>query len=221
MYALLFELMRLVSGNKIIEISKDEFTQKYSSFNKCVIDLGTGDGRFVYDRAQEDPSTLYIGIDPAQNQLKEFSSKANRKRLDNVIFVIASVELLPEDLHGIADQIFIILPWGSLLEKVVKPTSDFLNSLKILLKSQGEIALVFGYSTQLEPSETDRLGLKELNQVKIEQEIVPLYSLYGFTCDRVVRVTSEFLANLGTSWSKNIVSTVERPLFMMILKKIS
>jgi 16S rRNA (adenine(1408)-N(1))-methyltransferase len=211
--------MRIVSGNKIVEMTAADFEQKVSQFNKCIVDLGTGDGRFVYEQALTEPTTLYIGIDPAQNQMKEFSAKVNRKRLKNVLLVVGSAEVLPVELSNIADQVFIILPWGSLLEQVVKPTDNFLSNLKNLLKRIGEVAIIFGYSPELEPSETVRLGLKEINKEFVEKEVVPLYTKAGFQCDEVVTANSSLLENLSTSWAKNLQSTKERPLFMLTLRK--
>jgi 16S rRNA (adenine(1408)-N(1))-methyltransferase len=44
-----------------------------------IVDIGTGDGRFVYNAARQNPNKFFIGIDANTAGLKEFSTKATRK----------------------------------------------------------------------------------------------------------------------------------------------
>jgi len=60
-----------------------------------VVDIGTGDGRFVYNSARANPSKFYIGIDANAKPLEKISMKATRKiakgGLPNVLFIQAAV----------------------------------------------------------------------------------------------------------------------------------
>ena len=66
-----------------------------------VIDIGTGDGRFVSAAARANPNKFFIGIDANTKPLEKPSMKATRKPakggLPNVLFVQATVEDLPEN----------------------------------------------------------------------------------------------------------------------------
>jgi tRNA G46 methylase TrmB len=81
-----------------------------------VIDIGTGDGRFVSAMAKSDPNKFFIGIDANVKPLEKPSMKATRKPnkggLSNVMFVQAAIEDLPEEFDGVADEIHIHFPWG-------------------------------------------------------------------------------------------------------------
>ena len=44
-----------------------------------IIDIGTGDGRFVYQSARRNPNKFYIGIDPNTRPLTKISEKIHRK----------------------------------------------------------------------------------------------------------------------------------------------
>jgi 16S rRNA (adenine(1408)-N(1))-methyltransferase len=44
-----------------------------------IVDIGTGDGRFVYQSARENPRKFYIGIDPNVRPLEKISEKIYRK----------------------------------------------------------------------------------------------------------------------------------------------
>ena len=61
-----------------------------------VIDIGTGDGRFVSAAARANPNKFYIGIDANVKPLEKISMKATRKPskggLPNALFVQAAVE---------------------------------------------------------------------------------------------------------------------------------
>ncbi len=85
-----------------------------------IVDLGTGDGRFVYQSARQNPARFYLGIDASANLLEKVSEKIHRKPakggLKNALFIQAAVEALPEELEGIADEVHIHFPWGSLLK---------------------------------------------------------------------------------------------------------
>jgi len=211
--------MRIVKGNKIIEISLPDFLALVSQYNRCCIDIGTGDGRFIYENALRDPDTLYIGLDPAQNQLKEYSAKVNRKKLKNALFVVGSAELLPTEFTRIADKVFIVLPWGSLLELVVKPTPAFVESLKTVLKDSGSIRIIFGYSPELEPAQIRRLDLQKIDLDYLKTVLVSGYKQNGLLTDKVELLTGERLAEFKTTWAKALSLTNERPLFELQFRK--
>src|SRR5712692_3427130 len=84
-----------------------------------VIDIGTGDGLFVYQCARLNPRKFYIGIDANPRPLEKLSEKIHRRLakggVPNVLFLQAAVEDLPPELDGLADEIHIHFPWGSLL----------------------------------------------------------------------------------------------------------
>jgi hypothetical protein len=44
-----------------------------------IIDIGTGDGRFVYRSVRRNPNKFYIGIDPNVRPLEKISEKIHRK----------------------------------------------------------------------------------------------------------------------------------------------
>jgi 16S rRNA (adenine(1408)-N(1))-methyltransferase len=145
-----------------------------------VVDLGTGDGRFVYKNALSDPKTFYIGVDPSEKQLKIYARDAQRKKLKNILFVVGSVEYLPEELNYIANEIDVNYPWGSLLETFVKPLEINLYGLSKILKGDGIIKIIFGYDELFDPSETKRMALPSIDLDYIKAVLVPEYTRLGF-----------------------------------------
>jgi 16S rRNA (adenine(1408)-N(1))-methyltransferase len=81
-----------------------------------IIDLGTGDGRAALALAEAEPTTLILGVDADAASMAETSRRASRRgAVPNLLFVVASAEAPPVELLGLADEVRILFPWGSLL----------------------------------------------------------------------------------------------------------
>ncbi|MBD3366062.1 methyltransferase domain-containing protein [candidate division WWE3 bacterium] len=212
--------MKIVIGNKLKELSKENFKELLAQeWEKIEVDLGTGNGRYVYKKALEKPNNLYIGIDPVEKQLRKYSRKAVRKNLENVLFVLASAEMLPEELENTADKLNVLLPWGSLLDHVANFNQEHMQNILAILKSGGDLRLVFGYTEEQEPTETERLNLENLNEAYIKEELIPRYENAGLTLKNFKEMTREDLQELETSWSKKLSFGKPRPMFLLEFKK--
>jgi 16S rRNA (adenine(1408)-N(1))-methyltransferase len=88
-----------------------------------IIDLGTGDGRAALALARAEVTSLVIGVDADAASMADTSRRAARKAArggaPNLLFVAAAAESPPAELLGIADEIRILFPWGSLLRGVL------------------------------------------------------------------------------------------------------
>jgi len=210
--------MRVIKGNKVSEINKNDLENILFKYQKVVIDIGTGDGRFVYKKALENKDVFYIGIDPSQKQLKTFSKKGVRKKLKNILFIIGSIELLPPELKNTADKIYIIFPWGSLLKSVTKPNSKILTNIKSLLKNGGEIEIVFGYDETLEPIETERLDLPSFTRDYLENILIPEFKRSGFELKYIKEIKAEEMKNLESTWAKKLSFTKDRSVYRLIFQ---
>jgi len=98
-----------------------------------VIDLGTGDGRFVLATAAACPDTLVIGVDANAAGMAEASRRAARPArrggLPNACFVVAAAGVLPAELNGVADRLTIHFPWGSLLHGLLTAEPSILGGI--------------------------------------------------------------------------------------------
>ncbi len=212
--------MKIVKGNKTIELNSAEFKSFIAEFPYIHIDLGTGDGRFVYENALKDRAGLYIGIDPAEKQLKEYSIKAVKKKLENALFVVASVELLPKEFGSVADKVSIILPWGSLLEKIANPEEVWARNITDMLKPDGELELLFGYAPNLEPSEVERLNLPFLSLELVKDQIIPSFTrLGGMKLQEFRELLKEQLKSYPTSWAKKLTYGRDRVIYSLLFKR--
>lgn len=173
-----------------------------------VIDIGTGDGRFVYRAAREDPRKFYIGVDANARALEAISMKATRKPkkggAPNALFVQAAVEDLPEEFDGTADEIHIHFPWGSLLRAVVLGDEDVLCSLKRISAPEAMLEIVIGIDPVRDKTEIERLGLPEIDADYLRDVLVPKYEAAGFELVESGSMDAEEWSKLETSWARKL-----------------
>jgi len=210
--------MKVIIGNKKGELSRTDIENLAKNFDKTILDIGTGDGRFVFEKAIKNPKNLYIGIDPAENQLKIYSKKANRKKLQNTVFAIGSIENLPPELFSLIDELYINLPWGTLLEKMVKMNELTAGNLSSITKKDGKMEIVFGYVPKFEPSETERLDLPDITEKENLEKILNSFSRY-FEITELRELDKKELGDLETTWAKKLKFGKDRKIHKITFNK--
>ncbi|MFZ5643916.1 MAG: 16S rRNA (adenine(1408)-N(1))-methyltransferase NpmA [Bacillota bacterium] len=199
--------MRIVKGKKVVDEDID-LRALVSGYKSVVVDIGTGDGRFVYKMARQQPETFFIGVDSAADNMAEYSSKAVKKPgkggLSNAIYVVASAENLPSRMEGIAGKIFVILPWGSLLEGIVKGERVLLSSIRSIAAPEASLELFFTYSHLIEVGEMNRRELPELSLEYIENNLASLYMDCGIRILDKEIISNERLREYETQWAKRL-----------------
>ncbi len=173
-----------------------------------MIDLGTGDGRFVSAAAKANPDKFYIGVDPNVKPLEKPSMKATRKPakggLPNAMFVQASVEDLPEEFDGVADEIHVHFPWGSLLGGVLRGEAETLGALRRIAATDCLLEVVTGIDTDRDRSEIDRLGLPEVTDEYLIGRLLPKFEKAGFRAVEIRRLDRSEWMQMETSWARRL-----------------
>ncbi|MCA9392498.1 methyltransferase domain-containing protein [candidate division WWE3 bacterium] len=174
-----------------------------------IVDIGTGDGEFTYKIAKENPDRLVIGIDPNHKSMINVSTKVDKKPakggLENAMFVLADVENLPEELNGVANQVFINFPWGSLLRAVVNVEQVAWKSIKRICQDGAQIDVVFGYDPIKDAGELKRLGIDEdISLEYIRSFMSPKLEKLGFKLIESEELSDEELQNYPSSWAKRL-----------------
>jgi 16S rRNA (adenine(1408)-N(1))-methyltransferase len=101
-----------IRGKTSAEIDVDRLAANAASYDDVLIDVGTGDGRYVLHVARTSPTWFVVGVDACRENLR----KASRKAPPNALYVIANALALPKkELGGMASKVTINFPWGSLL----------------------------------------------------------------------------------------------------------
>ena len=114
--------MECIRGKTSAEIGRAPGVAGYGA---VLIDVGTGDGRYVLHVARTRPTWFAVGVDACRDNLR----KASRKALSNALYVIANALALPGELGGMASKVTINFPWGSLLTGLLDGNPMLLEGL--------------------------------------------------------------------------------------------
>jgi 16S rRNA (adenine(1408)-N(1))-methyltransferase len=187
-----------------------------------IIDIGTGDGRYVYQSARQNPTKFYIGIDPNARSLEKISEKIHRKPAKggapNVLFIQSAVEDLPSELDGVADELHVHFPWGSLLRAVATGDVVVLRNLRRICSTGALLEIVIGLDPVRDRSEMERLGLTQLSLEMIDRVLISNYAAAGFEVfERGILSPSEW-PELNTSWSKRLQGNEQRTITYLIAR---
>lgn len=189
-----------------------------------VIDIGTGDGRFVSAMAKANPNKFFIGIDANVKPLEKPSMKATRKPnkggLPNLMFVQAAVEFLPEEFTSVADEIHIHFPWGSLLQAVARGDRKVLADLRRIAADHCLVEIVVGIDPERDRSEIERLGLPELSTAFINSTLSQRYRSAGFELTEARQLTADEWSQFETSWARKLSGNSMRSVTYFVLKAI-
>ncbi len=185
-----------------------------------MIDIGTGDGRFVSAAARANPNKFFIGVDANTKPLEKPSMKATRKPakggLPNAMFVQAAVEDLPDEFDGVADEIHIHFPWGSLLKAVATGDETILRALRRIAAPGCVLEVIIGIDPERDRGEIERLGVPELTPVILHSFLIPKYAAAGFSVIRECRELdrAEWSA-IETSWARKLSTGTTRRVLLM------
>jgi 16S rRNA (adenine(1408)-N(1))-methyltransferase len=185
-----------------------------SPFERVVIDVGTGDGLFVYRSARANPHKFFIGIDANRRPLEKLSEKIYRKPakggLPNAVFAQAAVEDLPQELEGMASEIHVNFPWGSLLRTVAGGELDGLRNLQMICTREARLKVVLGIDPARDQSEIARLKLPSLSLEYIDSTLSLKYHTAGFEIIEREILDAAAGREMETSWARRLRANTSR-----------
>lgn len=186
------------------------------------MDIGTGDGRYVSAAARADPNKFFIGIDANVKPLEKPSMRATRKPnkggLPNAMFVQAAVEFLPEEFAGVADEIHIHFPWGSLLKAVATGDGVILNSLRGIAAENCLLEIVIGVDSERDATELSRLDVPILSDGYFRNTLASRYNAAGFETVDIRQLSRDEWSKIETSWARKLSSGSTRLVTMLVFR---
>lgn len=200
------------------------FRNSLSHTDKAVIvDLGTGDGRFVYKMATKNPEKFYIGVDSNADNLAQMSAKAAKKPakggVPNALFIQAAIETLPSELNAVADEVHIHFPWGSLLRTVLIGDSPLADIRKIS-REGAYLEAIIGVNPERDRTEHERLGLPALTEEFFATQLESVYGRNGFCLEETGTISSGNWPKLCTSWASKLAQDKQRVLYYVIARAV-
>ena len=182
------------------------------------IDVGTGDGQAVLRRASAAPGTLVIGLDAVAEAMADASRRAARAARKggpaNACFVVAAAERLPPELRGLANEVTVQFPWGSLLLGMLRrpeaprpwPEADasaIATELVGLLRPGGRLEVLIAMH------ERDRVGT---TIDKAPSLIQATFERAGLRTLEASPIGQAEVRSSGSSWARRLrAGTADRP----------
>ena len=189
-----------------------------------IIDIGTGDGFFVYQCARRNPKKFYIGIDANPRPLEKISERIHRKPAKggapNALFLQAAIEDLPSELDGLADEIHVHFPWGSLLRAVALGELDALQNLRRLCSAGALLEIVIGLDPNRDYSEIERLQLPPLSPEFVTSTLTYRFKEAGFEIIETGECSSADWRNIQTTWAKRLEGSSTRQVIYIIARAV-
>ncbi len=187
-----------------------------------ILDIGTGDGLFVYACARQNPNKFFIGVDANPRPLEKVSEKIHRKPskggLSNILFLQSSVEALPSELDGMADEVHVHFPWGSLLRAVATGDETVLQNLRRIFSAGALLEVVIGLDPERDRAEMERLELETFSASHIDSVLASRYEDAGFEVLKTGTLLASEWSRLQTSWAKRLKGNAKRTLFYIVAR---
>jgi hypothetical protein len=136
-----------------------------------------------------------IAIDASPDALCDGSWRAHRWRLANVAFLVTSLEQLPRALEGIAHEVTVHFPWGSLLVGLLEADPAIVGPLASALRPNGELRLLI--------SAVERDGYDEVTPAWLNA-LAPRYGALGLALTESRWATADDYARSRSSWAKRL-----------------
>jgi 16S rRNA (adenine(1408)-N(1))-methyltransferase len=211
--------VRILHGSKVVEAPASWRLQIEADGREVIVDLGAGDGRYVYESARRDPTRLYVGIDPDGDAMTEYAYRASRKParggIENARFVVAAVEGLPDELLGLAGLVRVNFPWGSLLRGLLEPDRQTLGHLRSLLGASGRFEIVLAYDPEHDTGAFGGGSLPSLSEQYIREVLGPAYESAGLPVNDYHRLTQDEALEIPSTWGRRLLHSRPRDVFFL------
>jgi 16S rRNA (adenine(1408)-N(1))-methyltransferase len=129
--------------------------------------------------------------------------------LPNALFVVASAERVPEELNGLADELTIQFPWGSLLRGTLGLDEQAARGIARLLKPGGRALATFSVEAR------DGLDLPGLDGGDLARR----WSRFGLVVCEFRSATSADLGAMSSSWARRLGAGRERSAWRLELER--
>lgn len=183
--------MESIWGKESRTMGAQSLTELLRAYPRRLIDIGTGDGRFVQHIALHWAGYFAIGIDSCRENLRAVSRKAP----GNALFLIANARTLPSELYGQATEITVNFPWGSLLDGLLSGDAALLGGLAALAQTGARIDVRFNERALAVHGWSVAAGARQVHET---------LTMAGFHMHPPVALSNEELGRLPTTWAKRL-----------------
>lgn len=180
--------------------------ERLAADRPVLVDVGCGDGRHTVRWAERRPDALVVGLDAETTRLDRALTAVRRRRLP-VVFVGAAVEKPPAALLGLAAELAVVMPWGSLLDGVLGADPAVLRSVLALGGPGAVLDAVVNVRPWDAPASVDRklAATPEPTQDHLAA-LVTAYAQLGWVLEPAGWLSDSDARALGSTWASRVVA---------------
>jgi 16S rRNA (adenine(1408)-N(1))-methyltransferase len=160
----------------------------------------------VLDAARARPNAFVVGVDAVAEAMADSSRRTAVKRsrggVENAMFICAAVETLPGLLEGVASDITINYPWGSLLKALALPDADVLAKIASVGNAGASFAALINIQPLRDAALSERLGLACTTMLQDKGRLAEVFARAGLEGLRIRDIGNDTPA--ATSWGKHL-----------------
>lgn len=130
------------------------------------------------------------------------AAKPSRGGFENAMFLQASLETLRGELDGLADQLTVNFPWGSLLRAVALPEPALLQKLAALAKPGADLDVLVNLTPLRDAAYAAKLGLADAVLLCNSPRLSGTYAAAGWKVKSVEEVTGTLIR--ATRWGSQL-----------------
>lgn len=157
-------------------------------------------------RARAESNRLFLGLDASRDALVDSTRRASarpaRGGLANAAFVHASLEALPGELAGLADEVTVLFPWGSLLRATAAPDAELLARIRAVCQPGASLRAVFSVAAT-DQREAERLGIPGTFE---PSRFEAAYADAGFEGAKLRLLAAAEVAAIPTAWARRLAA---------------
>ena len=183
--------METIRGRMSHDLDLNGLRARLTNYNRLVMDLGTGDGRYVRTLARSHPNWFVIGVDACRENLHEHS----RAKLANMLFVIANAQELPCEFSGLFSDVTINFPWGSLLKGLLAAEPGLMGGLTSVARPGAQVEIHLNGGALAEAGTSLEGGAETIYQNM---------SRHGWKIKSPRLVDNKILKSFPTTWARRL-----------------
>lgn len=170
-------------------------------------------------RARAEPDALVVGVDANATAMAEASRRAARPAprggLPNALFVVAAAERLPAEFHGIAEELTILFPWGSLLGGTLAMDGTAASGIATLLRPGACLTSFVSVTAR------DGLAPTSLDEPGAIEALARRWACHGLRLETAGPASAAEVLATGSSWARRLRAGSEpgRPAWRLTLRR--
>jgi 16S rRNA (adenine(1408)-N(1))-methyltransferase len=211
-------IAQVVGKGRTATLTLAAFAEVKTRYARTAVDVGTGDGRFAYHLASTEPQCLVIGIDALAEHMGERAATAARKPAKggrpNLLFVHAAIEALPVELERTADDVYVQLPWGALLEGIVLARDDVLRGIAALCRPGARVVVTLNGEIWVASTPARYEPVPVPTPEYVAEVVAPAFARVGVDLGGARYSTAEETKQLPTTWARRLGHGRDHPRFV-------